>query len=263
MKLIDTHCHFDLPLFDADREALCAAAKASGLRHIIIPAIDASAWSRMKLLQHAESCQGVSLHMAYGLHPMFIDRHTDKDIDNLKTWLEHEKTVAVGECGLDFFVKGLDRQRQFEIFEAQVMLASDYQLPLIIHARKSLDFILKTIRQYANRSMPLTGVIHSFSGSEQQAKQLIDLGFYLGFGGVITYPRAKKLRHILQTMPLEHLLLETDAPDQPDAEWQGKRNEPARLERIARHIAEIRQDDVENIARITSQNAKQLFKLTD
>lgn len=262
MELIDTHCHFDLPTFDIDREALCLAAKVSGVRHIIIPAINANAWLQMKQLQRGWSKEDLSLHMAYGLHPMFIEQHTDQDISRLKLWLESEEAVAVGECGLDFFVKGLDKQRQFELFEAQVQLAKDYQLPLIIHARKSLDFILKTIRKYANCSTPLTGVIHSFSGSAQQAEQLIDHGFYLGFGGVITYPRAKKLRHVLKEIPLEALLLETDAPDQPDIKWQGKRNEPSRLQTIARHVAEIRQDDVENIAKITTQNAKQLFKLS-
>lgn len=263
MQLIDTHCHFDLPAFDAERESLCAAAKAAGVSHIIIPAIDAKAWPRMQQLQRGEYCQGVSLHMAYGLHPMFIEQHSDADIKHLQAWLERKNPIAVGECGLDFFVKGLNRQRQCKLFEAQVRLARDYQLPLIIHARKSLDDVLKIIRQYASSSTPLTGVIHSFSGSEQQARQLIELGFYLGFGGVITYPRAKKLRSILETMPLNALLLETDAPDQADAEWQGQRNEPSRLQTIARHIAEIRQDDIENIARITSHNAKQLFKLPD
>jgi TatD DNase family protein len=262
MQLIDTHSHFDLPVFDADRDVLCMEAKNSGVSDIIIPAIDMPGWSRMKQLQASTAGNGLSLHMAYGLHPMFIERHTDEDIEHLKSWLESGAVVAVGECGLDFFVKGLNKQRQFELFDAQVKLAREYELPLIIHARKSLDFILKTIRRYASRSVPLTGVIHSFSGSEQQAMQLIDHGFYLGFGGVVTYPRARKLRHILQVMPIDSLLLETDSPDQSDSEWQGKRNEPSRLRTIARHIAEIRQDDIENIAKITTQNAKQLFKLS-
>lgn len=253
--MIDTHCHLDLPVFNTDRKNILQSAHNNGLTDIILPGISVANWSAIKQIQAVTS--PVKLHTSYGLHPMFIDEHYDEDITHLKYWLETEKPVAIGECGLDFFIKGLDKERQLSIFEAHVQLACEFNLPLIIHSRKSLDLILRTLRKYPT----CNGVIHCFSGSEQQAKQLIELGFYLGFGGPITFSRAKKLRHLVSILPLEHLLLETDAPDQPDENHRGLRNEPAWLVNVAKTFAELRQDSVENIVRMTTLNAKELFAI--
>ena len=256
MMLIDSHCHLDLDCFAQDRPAVLLAAQAAQISDIILPAITAAQWPVMQQIQ-ADNRSEVNLHSAYGLHPMFMSAHQHSDLEYLRIFLRDQNPIAVGECGLDFFIKELDPARQLAFFEAQVKLSCEFELPLIIHARKSLDLVLKILRKYPSSQ----GVVHCFSGSEQQAWQLINLGFYLSFGGVITYPRAKKLRALVRCLPLEHLLLETDAPDQPDAQHHGQRNEPAWLVNIAATFAELRQDSVENIARISHFNTKTLFAL--
>lgn len=259
ISLIDTHCHVDLSRFDVDREAVLQRAVEAKVAKIIVPAIMAAHWSTLaSLTQHYPN-----VFAAYGLHPMFMSHHHQQDIDTLVPYLQAETTIAVGECGLDFFIfdKQSDneaaKKAQIALFYAQLSLAQQYNLPVIIHSRKSLDLVLKALRLYPD----LCGVIHSFSGSQQQAYQLIDQGFYLGFGGVITYPRAKKLRYLVSTLPLDALLLETDAPDQPDIEHYGQRNEPAFLMNIAQVVADLRDISVQAVAQITTQNATELFKV--
>lgn len=274
MELIDTHCHLDFTIFNQDRPEILHRAAQAQVDSIIIPAISAKYWRRLqKLLEQypQQTANAPKLYAAYGLHPLFLADHTLHDIQQLRDILtDHQtdpsKIVAIGECGLDFFVPNLDRQRQIELFDAQVKLALMFDLPLIIHARKSLDIVLKILREN-NRRIPhtlhkgLRGVIHSFSGSEQQAKQCIELGFMLGFGGVVTYPRAKKLRRLVSQLPLSAIVLETDAPDQVDAMASNKRNEPARLFAMAETIAALRQIDLPILAQATTDNARRLFSL--
>jgi TatD DNase family protein len=259
MQLIDSHCHLDLDCFNTDREQVLIKAQSANISDIIIPAIQASQWEAMQAV--AQQSNLIPLHISYGLHPMFMQQHHDNDLQQLRNWLDgkycNHRPIAVGECGLDFFIKNADKPRQLEFFEAQVQLSCEFDLPLIIHARKSLDFVLKILRKYPSSR----GVVHCFSGSEQQARQLIERGFYLGFGGGMTYPRAKKIRYLAANLPLETLLLETDAPDQADQQHQGKRNEPAWLLNIAKTLAELRQDSINNIADVTSFNAQKLFSL--
>lgn len=258
-NLIDTHCHLDNTRFDTDREAVLLRAAQNSVSDLLIPAIAASNWNTLKSL----SIQHKNLHAAYGLHPMFMSQHHKKDLDHLEKWLQSETVMAVGECGLDFFIfdkqsdHQQDKQFQQEIFSAQLDLAQQYKLPVIIHSRKSLDLVLKEIRLRPH----LHGVVHSFSGSLQQAHQLIDQGFYLGFGGPITYTRAKKRRHLVRSLPLDALLLETDAPDQPDAVHYGLRNEPAFLIDIARTVANLRDTSLQDIASATTKNAQTLFNI--
>ncbi|PIE01370.1 MAG: DNAase [Thiothrix nivea] len=251
MHFIDTHCHFDFPVFDADRPDLVQSMQQAGVSDLIFPAVTAITWPRLKKLADSSP----HFHASYGLHPMFMATHRTGDIAQLRQWLEDKRPVAVGECGLDFYIPGADKTAQTELFKQQLWLAKDFDLPLIIHARKALDEIMKYIRQTGS----VRGVIHSFSGSRQQAERLIEQGFYLGVGGTITYERAKRLRKVMSIVPTECLLLETDAPDQPDSNWSGKRNEPARLPVIAAALAKIRQTSPEQIAAITTRNAQQLF----
>ncbi len=264
MQLIDSHSHIDFSEFDNDRDAALARARNAGLSNIIVSATTAERWSLIKKLCEKQGDEQPQCHPAYGLHPMFMSKHKNQHIDDLKLWIENEKPIAIGEIGLDYFIdeaniKGNNhnRQSQLDLFIAQLELANDFGLPVIIHARKSLDIVLKHLRQYPN----LTGSIHSFSGSEQQAKQLIDLGFYLGFGGPITYTRATRLRKLIETLPLESLLLETDSPDQPDSLHFNQRNEPAYLLNVARVVAELRGISIEEVAQITTVNAQRLFGL--
>ncbi|HPQ96518.1 MAG: TatD family hydrolase [Thiothrix sp.] len=254
MRLIDSHCHFDAPDFDPDREQLVAAMLRLGVTDLVFPAVARSNWDAIRRFATTSS----RFHASYGLHPVYLDQHADTHLQELEHWLRVYQPVAVGECGLDYFLPGLDVERQLVLFVAQLRLARDFDLPLIIHARRSVDHVLKYLRQTGG----LRGVIHSFAGSQQQADQLVGMGFMLGIGGTITYERARRLRRIVAGLPDECLLLETDAPDQPDSGWRGKRNDPTRLPVIAAELARLRDTSSLQVAEITTANARRLFGLT-
>lgn len=253
MQLVDSHCHLDAAEFDIDRDAVISRAGAAGVGVQIVPAVTAASWPKLR-----EVCAaGAGLHPAYGLHPMFLPEHRPEHLQDLRDWVEREAPCAIGECGLDFFVDNLDPAEQRMYFQGQLEVARDFQLPLIVHARRALDEVILRIRRVGG----LSGVVHSFSGSPEQARQLWELGFMIGLGGPITYTRANRLRGLVTQMPLEFLLLETDAPDQPDAGIRGQRNEPSRLRQILDTVAELRQQPAANIAAQTTANAERLFGL--
>ena len=255
MRLIDSHCHLDLSAFDPDRNAVLKRARDNGVTNVIVPAVQATGWEKLQSISGEHN--PVQVHPAYGLHPVFERYHEANDLLLLEKQLSHDSTIAVGECGLDFFIDEYDKAKQLSFFTGQLDLAVQHQLPVIIHSRKSLDLVLKELRLRPG----LIGVVHSYSGSYQQAKQLIDLGFYLGFGGPITYPRATKLRGLVVGLPLESLLIETDAPDQPDISNHGQRNEPSWLSNIVTCVAELRKTSSEEVAEVTTKNSEQLFRL--
>lgn len=253
IELVDTHAHIDVDEFDGDREAVIARAREAGVVHQVVPAIDAAGWSRL-----ARICAGHSgLHAAYGLHPVFLASHRDEHLALLRERVALERPVAIGECGLDYFVDGLDPVRQQAILDAQLRLARDVDLPVIVHARRAVDAVIASIRRIGG----LRGVVHSFSGSRQQAEALWREGFAIGLGGPVTYERAARLRSIAADMPIDHLVLETDSPDQPDCDHRGQRNEPARLGRVLDAIAHLRGDSREDVAAATTRNALRLFRL--
>lgn len=251
--LIDSHCHIDAPEFDGDRDAVIARARAAGVSRQIVPAVSAAGWETLRGLCAATP----GLHPAYGMHPMFLGEHRPDHLIALRDWIERERPVAVGECGLDFFVEGLDAGQQSLYFEGQLRLARDFELPVIVHARRAVDAVMAAIRRFG----PLRGVVHSFSGSADQARRLQALGFLIGLGGPVTYARANRLRTLAALLPIECLLLETDAPDQPDSGHRGQRNEPARLTTICDTIAALRDIAPETVARATTANAERLFGL--
>lgn len=252
--MIDSHCHLDAPEFDADRAEVLARARAAGVEAQIIPAVAASTFTALRALCSAEP----DLHAAYGLHPMYLGDHGPDSLALVRAELERGAAVAVGECGLDFYVDGLDATRQRELFQAQLKLAREYDLPVILHARRAVDEVIASVRRVGG----LRGVVHSYSGSEEQAQQLWKVGFHLGIGGPVSYERAQRLRRIVASMPIEYLLLETDAPDQPDQWHRGQRNEPAHLRRIVEVVAELRSDEPAEIRAATHENARRLFRLT-
>ena len=251
--LVDSHCHLDAGEFDADRSMVVERARDAGVRRQVVPAVTAASWPKLRDVCAAHD----GLFPAYGLHPMFLDDHREAHLDDLREWLERERPVAVGECGLDHFIDGLDPAAQTIYFEGQLRLAREFDLPVIVHARRAVDAVTAAIRKVGQ----LRGVVHSFSGSRQQAEQLWDQGFMLGLGGPVTYERASRLRELAATMPLEWLLLETDAPDQPDAASRGQRNEPARLPVVLETIARLRGVTPSEVAAATSENAERLFAL--
>jgi len=252
--LIDSHSHLDASEFDRDRDQVLARAAAAGVTRQIVPAVAVSGFDRLRQL----CAQHPGLFPAYGLHPMFLDRHEPEHLGQLRTWLERENPVAVGECGLDFHVSGLDPDAQRAYFKGQLELAREFDLPVIVHARRALDDVLAAIR----RSGVSRGVVHSFSGSLQQAERLWDLGFSLGIGGPVTHERARRLRGIVAAMPIEFLLLETDSPDQPGHGHRGERNEPALLAEVCAVVAGLRDESPQTVARLTTQNCERLFGLS-
>lgn len=253
MQLVDSHTHIDDASFDRDRTAVVARARAAGVTRQLVAGIDAAGWPGLR-----EACAAdPGLFPAYGLHPLLLARHRPVHLGELRQWIARERPLAVGECGLDHFVEGLDRGEQARYFEAQLEIAVDNGLPVIVHARRAVEEVIHTLRRFEG----LRGVVHSFSGSHQQAEQLWERGFLLGIGGPVTYTRAKRLRRLVAGMPIEHLLLETDSPDQPDCHRQGQRNEPAHLVTVLAAIAELRREDPATIAAATTANAERLFNL--
>ena len=252
-QLVDSHVHLDDEAFDGDREEVVGRAHRAGVDTMVVPAVDAGSWPKIRDLctRHA------GLYPAYGLHPMHLPQHAPEHVNALSSWLNESHPVAVGEIGLDFHVDGLNRDLQRHYFSCQLQLAREHDLPVIVHARGALEEVTLTLR----RSGSLRGVVHSFSGSEQQARQLWDLGFHLGIGGPVTYERAQRLRRIVAQMPIEFLLLESDAPDQPGAAHRGERNEPAHVAEVLRCIAALRGEPEADVAAATSANARRLFRL--
>ncbi|GMU43386.1 MAG: TatD family hydrolase [Lysobacterales bacterium] len=249
--LTDTHCHLDAPEFAADRDAVLAHARAAGVAALVVPAVSAAGFDALAGLAAAEP----DVHAGYGLHPMYLSEHRPEHLDAVRARLAHGDAIAVGECGLDLFIDGLDPALQREYFLAQVRLAREFDLPLVLHARRAVDEVIATLRRVGG----VRGVVHSFGGSEEQARALWKLGFCLGIGGPVTYERARRLRRLVATMPVEWLLLETDAPDQPDAFHRGQRNEPGRLPTVLQAVSELRAVSPDELARQTGENAIRLF----
>ncbi|MFA0922947.1 TatD family hydrolase [Xanthomonas fragariae] len=253
MQLIDSHCHLDAGAFDHDRATVIARAQAANVMQQVVPAITAASWPGLR----AVCKQAPGLYPAYGLHPIFLDRHRPEHLDLLAEWIERERPCAIGECGLDFSLDGLYAQTQRDYFDGQLQLAKRFDLPLIVHARRATEEVIARIKAVGG----LRGVVHSFAGSPEQAQQLWKLDFMIGLGGPVTYPRASRLRGLAANMPLQHLLLETDAPDQPDASIRGQRNEPAYLRTVLECIAQLRGENADRIAAQTTANARRMFGL--
>lgn len=257
---IDTHCHLDAPEFGPDRAAVRARAHAAGVRHCVIPAVQASDFAGTRALAHQFGDA-----YALGIHPLFTPQAQEDDLARLDEALtrhrDDPRLVAVGEIGLDHFVPGLDRERQLFFYREQLRLARRHGLPVILHVRRSADELLRELRR-----QPVGGIAHAFNGSAQQAHAFLDLGFALGFGGTLTFERSLQVRRLARELPLSALVLETDAPDIPphwlyqtaQARAQGRpqgRNEPGELPAIGLVLAGLRGMAVEDLAAATARNA--------
>jgi TatD DNase family protein len=250
--LFDSHVHLDAPEFDGDRERILRDARSAGVGEMLVPSVCAASWPDLHAL--CESAPG--LHPAYGLHPCYLSQHTDEDLVDLARWLRSHPAAAIGECGLDFFQPGLDRERQLRFLHGHFEIAHAFDLPLVLHARHAFEQIILELRRFGK---PLRGVVHSFSGSAEQARELWRLGFSVGIGGPVTYARAHRLRRVVASLPRECMLLETDAPDQPGERHRGHRNEPAFLVEILQCVAELRGETPDELAQATTANARRLF----
>jgi TatD DNase family protein len=254
MKLIDTHCHLDASAFDADRDDVVTQANLVGVQTIVVPSVTSKNFTTVIKLSE----QYVHCVYALGIHPMAVDSENPSDITTLrelveKTLYQKNKLVAIGEIGLDYFVTKDNWEIQEYFFREQLAIAKENNLPVILHVRRAIDEVLKHLRNY----QVCGGIAHAFNGSMQQAETFIDLGFKLGFGGAMTYSRALKIRELAKNLPLESILLETDAPDMAPT-WLGKkaRNSPKELLQIAEIIADIRRIPLSQIIEITSKNSQ-------
>ena len=252
MELFDTHCHLDVEAFDPDRTQVLDRARGAGVAHLLVPAIRRSGWQRLWELCAADR----HLYPAIGLHPMMLDDHADEDIAALDDFVRTHRPVAIGEIGLDYAVESLDRERQQALLEAQLEIAARYRLPVVLHVRKAHEPMLRTLKGYDLSG----GTCHAFNGSEQQAARYYEMGFRFGFGGMLTYPKARHLRELAQRLPLDSIILETDAPDMSGADHRGQRNSPEYLPEVAAVIAELRGESVEFIARTTTNNACEVLR---
>ncbi|VTU28048.1 putative deoxyribonuclease YjjV [Variovorax sp. SRS16] len=261
---VDTHCHLDAPEFGAEMPAIRSRAAARGVTLCVIPAVAVSNFAAVRELAHG---QGDAY--ALGIHPMCTGRASEEDLARLDAELaarhDDPRLVAVGEIGLDFFVDGLDPERQAHFFHTQLQLARRHALPVIIHVRRSVDQVLKHLRQAAP-GQAWHGIAHAFNGSEQQARACIGLGLKLGFGGAVTFERALQLRRLATALPLDALVMETDSPDiQPQWLYRAQaqraagaaqgRNEPGELPRIAEVVAGLRCIGIAALAEATTRNA--------
>ena len=269
IRWIDTHCHLDAQEFSADRQAVRDRAATQNVAHCVIPAIAAGNFSRVRELAH-----GWGDSYALGIHPLLAAAAADTDLELLDRTLEQHladpRLVAVGEIGLDYLLpalrSGAALARQEQFYVAQLRLAAKYGMPVILHVRRSADALLKQLRRVAGERHCWRGIAHAFNGSEQQALALVALGFKLGFGGALSFERALQLRRLVCRLPLDAIVLETDAPDMPP-QWlyqsaaqraggaaQG-RNEPAQLPRIAAVVAQLRGIGLAELAQATTANA--------
>ncbi|MBB1287074.1 TatD family hydrolase [Flavisolibacter sp. BT320] len=250
-SLIDTHAHIYLSDFDEDRQAIMERAVEAGVEAIYLPAIDSSTHVAMlKTEVQYPLCKSMM-----GLHPCSVKEDFEKELGIIEGYLKERPFLAIGEIGLDFYWDKTYAEQQYAAFHRQISLAEAYRLPIVIHSRNATDECIRVVQQYPG----LQGVFHCFSGNEEQACRVMEAGFYLGIGGVVTFKNSG-LDKVLPAVGLEKVILETDAPYLAPVPYRGKRNEPAYTKLVAEKIAGLLGQEVDEIARITTANAKKLFR---
>lgn len=256
MVLLDSHTHIYLPEFDADRSAMINRALAQGVEKLLLPAIDSETHEKQLLVEseYPETCISMM-----GLHPCSAKENVEEELRIVRQYLDQRKFVAIGEIGLDLHWDKTFLDQQYKAFETQIKWALELDLPIVIHSREATERCIEVVRKYQNGK--LRGVFHCYSGSVESAKQIIDLGFYLGIGGVVTYKNAG-LPAVIAQLSLDHILLETDAPYLTPVPYRGKRNEPAYLKLIAEKIAEAKFCSLKEVTEKTTANTKNLFRLS-
>jgi TatD DNase family protein len=256
MTFYDTHCHFDFPPFSDDEANSIALAAQAGVTKIIVPAIEADRFSTVLALADNYPV----LYAALGLHPIVIHKHHDASLALLEHHLKQhpEKLVAIGEIGLDLYMENPLFDKQEAVLDAQLKLAKRYDLPVILHSRRTHDKLAAHLKRH---NLPRTGVVHGFSGSLQQAERFVAMGYKIGVGGTITYPRASKTRDVMARLPLSALVLETDAPDMPLNGWQGQPNRPERIVDVFQTLCTLRSEPPEVIENAIIHNSRELFRM--
>lgn len=256
LKFVDTHCHFDFPPFAGDEAASLQRAADAGVEKIIAVGVSTGRIERVLALAGAFP----PVYAAIGIHPMTVAEHGDDALAQLEQHLRRRpaKLVALGEIGLDLYIENPQFERQTALLEGQLRLARDYDLPVILHSRRTHDKLAQLLRRI---EVPRRGVVHGFAGSEQQALAFIRAGYAIGVGGTITYDRASKTRNAIARLPLSALVLETDAPDMPLQGFQGQPNRPERVKEIWQALCTLRAEAPETIAATLRENTHRLFGL--
>lgn len=254
MEFIDTHCHFDFPPFTEHEGQSLVQTFIAGVTNMIVPAITLEKFENICCLVERYP----SIYAALGLHPIY--QHAPTALAQLRKYLslKHPKFVAIGEIGLDLYVQTLSISQQLSLLRAQFNLAAEFDLPVILHSRKTHDILYKELKQ---TKLPKKGVIHGFSGNLEQAMRFVTLGYYIGVGGVISYQRANKTRNTISALPLSSLLLETDSPYMPLHGFQGQANRPERIKAIFQILCSIREESPQQIAQVIYQNSRKLFTI--
>lgn len=255
LQLIDSHCHLDYPPLSDEADALIARCAAQGICCIVVPATTAARWPALAEFVRPRA----ALALALGLHPIYLGEHTSEQVDSLFDWAKRESACAIGEIGLDYYVETLDRDQQQRLFEAQLAVAEQAGLPVILHVRRSHDATIATLKR---RKFDQGGIVHAFAGSAEQAREFIKLGFKLGFGGVMTYESATRVRKLAASLPLDSIVLETDAPDMKPANWPDEHNSPLALLGNFHALCNLRGESPEQIAAVTTANSKAVLRLT-
>lgn len=256
MRLIDTHTHLDFPEFDSDRDRLLDNAQARGVERMVVLGVYQDNWQRVWDLVRSDP----RLHAALGMHPVYLAEHRPEHLVQLRQWLERlrgePQLCAIGEFGLDYYITDADPQAQQALFEAQLALAADFELPALLHVRRSHAQVIATLKRF---KLLRAGIIHAFAGSYEEAREYIKLGFRLGLGGAATWPQALRLHKTLPRLPLESIVLETDAPDMAPAMYAGQRNSPEHLPEIAEALAGVMGITPQELAEASTRNACELF----
>jgi TatD DNase family protein len=253
MDLIDTHCHLYLSDFDLDRQAMIDRAGEAGIRKFYLPSVDSSSFKA--LLATEDQFPGKCVAMC-GLHPCSVKQSWEEELTFFRSWLEKRKFAAIGEIGLDFYWDMSFERQQYDVFREQIRWALEFKIPIVIHSRESIKQTIQVVKEAQNGN--LRGIFHCFGDNLESAKAIIDLGFLLGIGGILTYKKST-LPDVLKEIELTNLVLETDAPYLSPVPFRGKRNESAWLKYVAEKLAEIKSISLEEVARITTQNALLLF----
>lgn len=259
MRLIDTHTHLDFDDFDADRQAVLTHCQQMGVERVVVLGVYQRNLQRVWDLALSEP----QVYAALGLHPIYIDEHLPEHLQDLRDRLAavagHPKLCAVGEIGLDYYVESLDRERQQTVFDSQLQMAADFNLPALLHVRRSHADTIATLKRFR---LKRGGIVHAFAGSREEAKEYIKLGFKLGLGGAATWPQALRMHRVIAELPLDSVVLETDSPDMAPAMHPQVRNSPEHLPDICAALSDLMNIPAERLAQAGTDNAKQLFGWT-
>jgi TatD DNase family protein len=256
VTLIDTHTHLDFDDFDADRQTVLSHCKQLGVERMVVLGVYHRNLQRVWNLALTEP----QVYAALGLHPIYLDEHRPEHLhalrDRLSTLAGHPKLCAVGEIGLDYYVESLDRERQLEIFDSQLQMAAEFNLPALLHVRRSHADTIATLKRF---KLKRSGIVHAFAGSREEAREYVKLGFKLGLGGAATWPQALRMHRVIAELPLDSVVLETDSPDMAPAMYPGVRNSPEHLPQICDALAKLMDISPARLARASTDNANEIF----